>query len=137
VAKSKPIGKLTDDAAILLQKLVRLKAADSDGYANCVTCGANHHWKELQGGHFIPRGNSATKLLEENIHPQCRGCNGFAMKHGDAAHRYTLYMVDMYGREFVDDLLGTKGKPYKWFKPDLIDLIADLKSRVKDLEITL
>ena len=137
MAKSKPVGKLTDDAAVLLQKLVRLKAADENGYANCVTCGGNHHWKDLQGGHFIPRGNAATKLLEENIHCQCKGCNGFAMKHGDAAQRYTVYMIDMYGRDFVDELLATKGKPFKWFKPDLIDMIAEFKQQVKELEAAL
>jgi hypothetical protein len=38
VAKKKPIGKLTDEAAILLQLLVRLKASDDNGYCSCVTC---------------------------------------------------------------------------------------------------
>lgn len=131
---AKAIGKLVDQAATLLQKLVRLKAADDNGYCQCVTCGKFDHWKNMQGGHFIPRGNAATKLLTENVHPQCKGCNGFAMKHGDAAHRYTLYMVDMYGRAEVDEMLRTKHKPFKWFRPDVEDMIKDFKQQVKELE---
>jgi len=131
--KLKPIGKLTDEAAVLLQKLVRLKAADFEGNADCVSCGTTKHWKDLQGGHYIPRGNAATKLMEENIHPQCMGCNGFGMKYGDAAHRYTLAMVDFYGRDSVDQMLATKGQVHKWVRADLMELIAEFKQRVKDL----
>ena len=134
---AKAIGKLVDQAATLLQKLVRLKAADDNGYCQCVTCGKFDHWKNMQGGHFIPRGNAATKLVEENINPQCKGCNGFAMKHGDAAHRYTLYMVDMYGRAEVDEMLRAKHKPFKWFRPDVEDMIKELKEQVKELEAKL
>ena len=134
MAKAKPIGKLTDEAAVLLQKLVRMKAADDDGYASCVTCGVRKHWKELQGGHWIPRGNSSTKLMEENIHPQCAGCNGFGMKYGDTAHKYTLYMVDMYGRDEVERMIATKGKVHKWNRVDLMELIADFKQQIRELE---
>lgn len=132
--KLKPIGKLVDEAAKLLQKLVRMKAADDYGYASCVTCGYKEHYKKLQGGHFIPRGNAATKLMEENIHPQCPGCNGFGMKYGDAEKIYTLYMIDMYGRDFVDEMLATKGKPHKWYRPDVEDKIVAFKARIKQLE---
>ena len=52
--------------------------------------------------HFIPKGSSSYWALEiENVHPQCKGCNGFGMKFGDAAQRYTLWMQDYYGRDFV------------------------------------
>ena len=132
--KLKPVGKLKEEASVLLQKLVRLKAADDNGYASCVSCGASKHWKELQGGHFIPRGNSATRLMEENIHPQCQGCNGFGMKYGDAEKQYTLYMIDMYGRDFVDELLEMKGQTHKWARVDLELQIKEFKFRVKELE---
>ena len=59
--KKKSIGKLTDEAATLLQLLVRLKAADDNGYVTCVTCGVVKHYKDgMQGGHFRPRGIAAT-----------------------------------------------------------------------------
>ena len=129
-----PIGKLKEKASVLIQKIVRLKAADCNGYCECVSCGVVKHWKEMQGGHFIPRGNSATRLMEENIHPQCQGCNGFGMKYGDAEKHYTLYMIDMYGREFVDHLLSLKGKAHKWNRLELEEMITDFNAQVKELE---
>ena len=135
MAKKKlvPKGKLIDKIAVAMQKLVRVKAADDEGYTNCRTCDAVQHWKELQGGHFIPRGNLATKLMEENIHPQCRGCNGFGMKYGNAEKHYTHYMHDMYGRDFVEDMLATVGKPHKISRPDLDDMLIDVTSQLKDV----
>ena len=129
--KLKPIGKLTDQAAVLLQKLVRLKAADTNVYALCVSCGCSKHWKELQGGHFIPRGNSVTKLMEENINCQCMGCNAFGMKYGDAEKQYTLWMIDHHGRDFVDELIATKGQTHKWVRADVEALIIEFTGRIK------
>ena len=132
--KLKPIGKLSDECAVMLQKIVRMKAADHNGYCVCVSCGVSKHWKEMQGGHFIPRGNKATKHMEENIHPQCPGCNCYGMKYGDAEKQYTLYMVDTYGRDFVDELLATKGKAHKILRADLEDMKAEFKAMISELE---
>ena len=128
------IGVLKEKASVLIQKIVRLKAADCNGYCQCVSCGVVKHWKEMQGGHYVPRGNSATRLMEENVHPQCKGCNGYGMKYGDAEKHYTLYMIDMYGRDFVEHLLSLKGKPHKWSRCDLEDMIIDFKAQIKELE---
>src|SRR5690606_31085440 len=99
MAKETPRAK----ALKTLQKLVRLKAADDNGYCTCVTCGAIGKWTEFDGGHFIPKGSSSYWALEEeNLACQCKGCNGFGMKYGDAAQRFTTYMIDLRGRDFVD-----------------------------------
>lgn len=132
--KTKTIAKLVDDAAVLLQKLVRLKAANGNGYANCVTCGESWHWKELQGGHFISRRYTATKLLEENIHPQCRGCNGFKSKDGIVTVQYTNYMTDFYGREFVEELLVMKNITKKYTREEIAEISRGFKEQIKDIE---
>jgi len=129
--KVKPIGKLKEEAAELLQMLVRLKASDDQGYCSCVSCGITKHFKDMQGGHFIPRGNSATLLMEENIHPQCFGCNHFGMKYHDAEKQYTLHLIDTYGREIVDELISLKGQVHKWYRPDLEDQIQEFKAQIK------
>lgn len=134
MAASKSINRLSNDAAELLQKIVRLKAADENGYCKCWSCGTVDHWKNMQGGHYIQRGKIYTRLVEENIHPQCRACNGFGMKFGSAAQQYTLAMVDYYGREFVDELIASKDKIRKHTRTELEDLIKELKSQVKELE---
>ena len=127
--KKKTIAKLVDEAAVLMQKLVRLKAADVDGYCKCVTCGVVKHWKEMQGGHFIGRKWTATKVLEENIHPQCPGCNG-PLKGNMVS--YTLYMQDMYGREFVEELQRLKTQTRKYTRAEAAGLIEELKVRISE-----
>ena len=120
-------------ALATLQKLVRLKAADDNGYCECVTCGKVSKYTEMDGGHYIPKGNSSYwSLVEENIHPQCKGCNGFDMKHGTAAHRYTLYMIDTYGRDFVEDMERRKRDERKLYKRDYMDMIATWTDQIKE-----
>ncbi len=131
MAKTKPIGKVVDQAATLLQKLVRMKAADQQGICQCVTCGKKGHWKEMDGGHFISRTYTQHKLNEENIHPQCKGCNRFAYKCSDD---YFLFMVDMYGEDHVRSMVETKRQVKKWERVELNDLIRDLKERIKNEE---
>ena len=129
--KTKTIAKLVDDAAVLLQKLVRMKAADDNGWCMCVTCGGYKHWKEMQGGHFISRRYTATKLLEKNIHPQCPGCNGPRAKDGIVTVEYTNYMTDTYGREFVDELLIIKNTTKKYARDEIAQVSAEFKERIK------
>lgn len=134
--KTKSIAKLHNEAAELLQLLVRLKAADDNGYCSCVTCGITKYYKKdgIQGGHFMPRGRAPTKLLEENIHPQCESCNLYGMKFHDASQVYTLYMIDMYGREEVDRIIALSATKHKWIRKDLEETITDLRIRIRDEE---
>ena len=131
MAKKRTAAQEAEKCAIDLQLLVRMKAACDNGYCECVTCGVVKHYKEMQGGHFMPRGNSSTKILEENIHPQCRGCNCWGMKSGSAAQNYTIYMMDLYGREFVDEMLKTKGVAYKWNREEIKLIHDDAKKQIK------
>lgn len=130
--KKKTIAKLVDEAATILQKIVRLKAADDAGYCTCVTCGTVKHWKEMHGGHFIPRNYRFHKLREENIHPQCPGCNTFHPEMAKVA--YTLYMIDMYGRDFVDWMEDAKHTVTKYPRPEILEIIEDFKEQLKELE---
>ena len=129
--KLKPIGKLVDDCATLMQELVWLKAADEWGFCRCVTCGKRQHWKELQGGHFISRTYSKWKLVEENIHPQCVACNRFGYRVADD---YTIYMIDTYGEDTVRHMVASKREVVKWNRAELDELKAHLRKRVRELE---
>jgi hypothetical protein len=86
----------------------------------------------MQGGHFIPKGNSSYWALEiENIHPQCVGCNMWGMKNGSAAQEYTLWMEDMYGRQYVEEMLANKTKPIKRYKADYQDMLNEFNELIK------
>jgi hypothetical protein len=117
----KAMSTMTPRAKALqtLQKLVRLKAADDNGFCECVTCNDICKWTEGDGGHFIPKGHSSYwALVEENIHFQCKKCNNWGMKYGTAAQQYTLYMIDTYGRDFVEDMEKRKRDEVKYYKRD-------------------
>ena len=132
--KQKTVAKLKEEAAVLLQKLVRMKAADENGLASCVTCGKRQHYKEMDGGNFISRKWTATKLVEENIHPQCKGCNQYASgRHDD----YSLYMVDTYGIEMVRELNDKKRELCKQNRIELEDIKVELKVRIAEQAVRL
>ncbi|MDE2021308.1 MAG: recombination protein NinG, partial [Patescibacteria group bacterium] len=128
--RQKTISALSNDVAALIQKLVRVKAADRDGYCRCVTCGKVGHYTEMQGGHFISRAWLATRLMEENIHVQCAGCNGPGQGNLIA---YTMYMEDTYGKPFVLELLRRKHSPTKYRRPDLEDLKDEYRGRIAEI----
>jgi len=124
-------SKLKIKAWDLLSKIIRLKYSDDNGYCSCVTCGITKHWSELQAGHFIPKaaGNSVY-FLEENIHPQCVSCNIF--KAGNLTE-YTLFMIDLYGRDEVERLKQVRDEKIKITLQDYEDMIIDYTKRLKDL----
>lgn len=136
--KKKTLRALIDDVAKLLQKHVRLKAAvaaNKDGFIECVSCNKWFHWKDMQGGHWIERGKQATKIMEENIHPQCKGCNQYGMRHRTHVREgYSKFMRDMYGDDFCDQMLVDSRKPIKYFRPDLEDMVKELRRKNRELE---
>lgn len=134
VAKKKSIAKRIDDVAVLIQKYVRLKASDDNGYVSCVTCGVTRQWNDqMQGGHFIERSYLGTKLLEENIHPQCSTCNGpFGGTASSNPIQYTFYMEDTYGREFIDELESLKRASKKYYSQEIEDLKKEYQSKIAE-----
>ena len=115
-----------------LQKLSRISAADDNGYCKCVSCGKLDHYKNMDGGHFIPKGSSSRWALEEsNVNPQCKGCNGFSMKHGSAEAQYTLWMIDWVGKDQVEHMLATKNDPVKFYAADYREMIAEWSEQIK------
>lgn len=131
--KTKTIARLVNDAAELLQKIRRIEEADDNGYVSCVTCGVTRQWNDgIQGGHFISRVKTAHKLKPDNIWPQCKKCNGPLRGNH---HAYTLFMVDRFGREYVDDLLATQNETRKYSRPEIMGIIEELRAQLKDLGV--
>lgn len=128
--KKKTIAQEVEAAAVLLQKLTRLRAADHNGHRACVTCGAVKPWDEMQGGHFIGRKWTATKLIEENINTQCARCNGPLRGNMIA---YTLYMQDKYGREFVEELERIKHVTKKYYRDEVLELQQKYKDEIEQI----
>lgn len=130
--KRKTIAGLVEEAAALLQRIRRLEEADENGNCRCVSCGTVGYWKMLQGGHYIPRGKTATKLVEHNINPQCVSCNHFRKE--EAKCRYAIWMIETYGYEYVKWLEAESRKEKKYTRPEIEEIICQFKQRLKELE---
>jgi hypothetical protein len=133
--KKSTIAQETDKAAKLLQRLVRLKASDDNGYCQCVTCGKIDHYKNMQGGHFYSRRHLVFKLFEENLNVQCAGCNLYGMKTTKIQEAYRIYMEDMYGARRIRAMqkLAWRASP-KFNREEVIQFSRDLKERIKNEE---
>lgn len=108
-----------------------MEFAGENGYVKCVTCGVVKHYKEMDAGHFISRARTATKITEKNIHPQCKRCNGFLSGNMIA---YTTFMIDKYGREFVDDLIVKSKQVMKYTDLELEEITEYLKKEINESE---
>lgn len=107
--KKAKLSTLVDKADKLASQYIRQKYADHAGNVTCISCDTVLPWKDSHCAHYIDRAKKATRWLEENLHPACCGCNSFNKQFH--MREYTLKMVDMYGRSFVDELREMVKKP--------------------------
>lgn len=128
-AKTKPIkrSKVVKDLDNIFSQYIRLKYSDQYGYCICVTSGQKMFWKEAQCGHFVSRGKYPTRWDETNCHPQSVYSNIFLK--GDYIN-YTIYMIDRYGREYVDELIDRSKQSVKIPTSELIEKIDYYKTEV-------
>lgn len=70
---------------------IRLRDADANGYAPCITTGKRRHWRDMDCGHYLSRAKQATRYDERNAHAQSGNANRFQgghfMEHGLAIDR--------------------------------------------------
>lgn len=95
--KTKTRSQLIKDLDTVFSKWVRQR----DDGKGCITCGDKKPAAEMQACHFYTRGRQATRWHEDNVHSGCYRCN--VLLKGNYIN-YTKYMIDRYGRRFVDEL---------------------------------
>lgn len=132
-AKTKPIkrSKVVKDLDAIFSQYIRLKESDEYGYCICVTSGQKMFWTEAQCGHFVSRGKYPTRWDETNCHPQSVYSNIFLK--GDYIN-YTIYMIDRYGREYVDELIDRSKQSVKIPTNELIEKISYYKTEVERIK---
>ena len=129
--KKSTVAQEVEKAAKLLQRYVRLKASDDNGYCHCVTCGKLDHYTAMQGGHFYSRRHTVFKLFEENIHVQCPACNQWGMKTTKIQEAYRIYMEDMYGTRRIRAMqrLAWRASP-KFNRDEVIQFQREIKEKI-------
>lgn len=111
-------------------ELVR-KSETPTSYGHCVSCGAYKPYSELDAGHFINRGSHSVRWHRDNVHIQCRSCNRF--QEGNAVG-YTLYMIDRYGREYVEYLQGLSKQTAHFTDSEGELMLAEMKRELNGLK---
>ena len=97
-----------------------------DNIAECVTCGKQDHWKNLQAGHFMSRKHYSTRWDEDNVGVQCMACNVY--RYGEQ-YKFSKYL----GETLSDELLVKSRQVQKFTDADLIDLIELYTDKVNNL----
>lgn len=89
----------------------------------------------MQAGHLHSAGSySALRYNLDNIYGECIACNYYSKDH---LRQYTANLIKKIGQEKVDKLQfwadASKQKAVKWDRFDLIDIIENRKSDIKQL----
>ena len=121
-SRSKLIKKL--DA--VFSQYIRLSNADNDKNCVCITCAKVFFWKEIQAGHFMSRKHYSTRWSEENVKPQCCGCNVF--KYGEQ-YKYSIFL----GKRLAEELYLKSKEIVKYSNVDIIEMIETYSKKLKKL----
>lgn len=125
-AKKPTRSKLVKKLDVVFSKYIRLSNADKRGMCTCVTCKRQYHWKNIQAGHFMSRKNFSVRWVEENVKPQCVGCNMF--KSGEQ-YKFSLYL----GNKLSEELHAKSQQITKFTNDELQDMIDHYSAKVKKL----
>jgi hypothetical protein len=125
--KQKSLRRLKEILWGIFSEYIRKRGADEGGTNTCITCGKLSHWSELHAGHFVGGRTNAVLFDERIVHPQCPVCN--VWRGGNYAI-YTLKMIDLYGREQVEEFLALKHKIVKFTRTDLEEMIENYKGKL-------
>ena len=94
--------------------------------SECVTCGKQDHWKNLQAGHFMSRKHYATRWDDENVQVQCMACNVY--RYGEQ-YLFAKYLGD----DKADELLAKSRVMVKIKDWELEEMIEKYKNLLLDV----
>ena len=137
-------ARLVERADKEMSRYIRLVHSDEWGYCYCCCCGKRANWSNdgMDMGHFVPKGNGATRVryLPHNCHPQCHQCNTSGGKFNTssqqqvATHRYNKFMLEKFGQDIIDDLVAKKFQTVKYTNDELKE-IGDLYKEFANQEL--
>lgn len=119
-------SKLVKKLDVVFSQFIRLSNADHKGFCQCVTCGRKYHWKQIQAGHFMSRKHYSTRWDEDNVKPQCYGCN--VMSQG-RQYEYSIHL----GSEKSQSLLEKSRQLVKLTTGDIEHLIELYRDKLKKI----
>ncbi|WP_430811294.1 MULTISPECIES: recombination protein NinG [unclassified Carboxylicivirga] len=119
----------------LMSLWVRQQNTDDNGVGRCVTCGAYRQWRSMDAGHYMSRRHKITKFHPQNVHPQCKRCNG--PEGGGEPEKMARYIDRLYGPGTAQHLQALSKLSHHWSRFDYIELIEKYKSMLSKLNYEL
>jgi len=97
--------KLIKKLDAIFSKWVRVR--DSENWLiTCVSCRKKIERKKAHNCHFLSRSNYNYRRDPRNTNAGCSGCNTYRPEYH--LREYTIWMIDTYGRELVDEMRTNK-----------------------------
>ena len=106
-------------------------AANRNGQCGCYTCTTAKHWSLMQCGHFIKRGNTEIRWSFQNCKPQCKTCNENLEGNLEVYEK----RLNAEHKGLPEQLRERAREPYKWSREELKQLLTDLRTRLRIIEI--
>lgn len=122
---------LIHDLDFTFSRYIRIREANTNGIAECYTCGKSSHWTTLQCGHYIKRADTLLRWDSRNARTQCVECN--CNKHGNM-EVYT----DNLEKEYPGLPLQLKEESRevnKYGREELKQLLIDYRAKLKLVEL--
>ena len=128
----KSLGQLHTTFWPIFSLYIKLSHRVEGNWCSCYTCGKPIEIGTIncQGGHFIARGKSPTKYHEDNVRPQCSGCN---MEEKGEFVKFEKALIREIGAERVEALKKLSEEDWKWNRMDLVDMIEKYRQLNKGL----
>lgn len=100
----------------------------------CITCKRFMPKKQLQAGHFVEGRGNAVLFDERIVYSQCGHCNGKPpIGLGGNFKAYTLFMIDEWGREKVEEFMALKRETKQYKLYQFIEIEQEYKQKLADL----
>lgn len=115
----------------VFSQYIRLRAANLDGFCECITCGNVRHWKQMQAGHFMSRRKYSTRWDEMNVQVQDDACNRW--RQGEQ-YKFALWLDNEYGEGTADELVAKSNQIVKFTDSELEEMIEHYKRKVSELQ---
>lgn len=117
----------------VFSKYIRLRDSKPYGFRSfkCISCGRVLSIDQADAGHFIKRGNMATRFNEDNVHSQCIRCNRF--QDGN----YELFrknLEEKIGSTRLAQLIQLGHSTVKYSNSDIEEMIKVYRKKINELE---
>lgn len=128
--KALRLGVCVAKTAKEFQRAVRIEAADSDGWVQCVTCSNRDRWDSgtMHAGHFVSGRKGSVLFDKRNVAVQCNRCNTYL---GGNQEAYAKYMRKRYGQKVIDELLRLRNETTEYTRDKLVEMRIEYMDRVK------